>query len=54
VESRIRLIPLFSRFSHNLAFYPTREDRKREGLVALVEADMQLFGSIVFLASSAT
>ena len=47
----MRMIPVLSRLLHILRLYPTREDRQREGLIALVEADMQLFRSLVIVVS---
>ena len=41
------VIPVLSPVSHIIRLYPPREDRQRKGLVALVEADMQFFGSSV-------
>src|SRR5207249_4546727 len=46
VQARIRMIPLLSCLSHILSLDPTGEDRKGEGLVALVEADVYLFRSV--------
>src|SRR2546427_7869625 len=46
VQARIWMIPLLSCLSHILSLDPTGEDRKGEGLVALVEADVYLFRSV--------